>query len=148
MSVNAAIRVFLLAAAPLACAMTSAKADFVIKNAPPPQAGGRASSAAMVPIIGPGDPSYKPTTTTPRTQDTSTSVHWKVAYGFGDHVPLGFACRQIVPHAVKVTFGPGADPQLIVSWKGGDTWNEVLRSAVKPLGLRLVMTYMAVEITK
>ena len=147
MSVNAAIRVFLLAAAPLACVTTSAEADFVIKNAPPQQAS-PASSAAMAPITDPGDPGYKQTITTPGAKDSSTSVHWKIAYGFGDHVPLAFACRQIVPQAVKVTFGPGADPQLLVSWKGGNTWNEVLRAAVKPLGLRLIMTYMAVRITK
>jgi hypothetical protein len=69
-----------------------------------------------------------------------------MAYGFGDNVPLAFACRQIVPPAVKVTYGPGADPQMLVSWKGGKTWNRVLRDTVKPLRLRLVMTHMAVEI--
>ncbi|MDE1905072.1 MAG: hypothetical protein KGH75_01295 [Rhodospirillales bacterium] len=71
-----------------------------------------------------------------------------MAKGFGNDVPLGFACRQIVPAAVRVTYGPGADPSMVVSWKGGKGWNEVLREAVKPIGLRLVMTRMAVEIRR
>ena len=74
-------------------------------------------------------------------------VRWKLANGFGNQVPLSFACRQIVPPAVRVTYGPGASPDMLVNWKGGDIWNHVLRDAVKPLGLHLVMTYMAVEIS-
>jgi hypothetical protein len=53
-----------------------------------------------------------------------------------------------VPPAVKVTYGPGADPDALVDWRGGQGWNRVLFDAVKPLGLRLVMTHMAVEIRK
>jgi hypothetical protein len=71
-----------------------------------------------------------------------------MAYGFGKSVPLAFACRQIVPYAVKITYGPGADQAVLVDWKGGDTWNHVLRDAVEPLGLHLVMTTMAVEIRR
>ncbi len=36
-------------------------------------------------------------------EDSGQPVHWKMAYGFGNNVPLEFACRQIVPSAVKVT---------------------------------------------
>jgi hypothetical protein len=71
-----------------------------------------------------------------------------MAYGFGYRVPLAFACRQIVPDAVKITYGAGADRTALVNWKGGDTWNHVLRDAVQPLGLHLLMTTMAVEIRK
>ena len=144
--------VLLLRALPAVGVCTSAKADFVIKNEPPRSIATTAPTAAppvsMAPIVDPGDPGYSPTTTTPPVHETTTATHWKMAYGFGDNVPLGFACRQIVPPAVKVTYGAGADPRMLVSWKGGDTWNHVLRDAVKPLGLRLVMTHMAVEITK
>jgi hypothetical protein len=35
-----------------------------------------------------------------------------------------------------------------VNWKGGDTWNHVLRDSIKLLGLSLQMTYMAVAIVK
>jgi hypothetical protein len=71
-----------------------------------------------------------------------------MAYGFGNQVPLAFACRQIVPSTVHVTYGPGANPDLLVTWKGSHTWNHVLYDAVAPLGLRLVMSHMAVEIRK
>ncbi len=73
---------------------------------------------------------------------------FKTAEGFGNQVPLSFAVRQIVPKAVKVTYGPGADPASLVDWKGGQAWNSVLLDAVRPLGLRLAMTYMAVEIRR
>lgn len=147
---NIVIRVLLLAAVSTAGVFTAAKADFVIKSGPPHPASAvpPAAPIAMAPIVDPGDPGYTGKTPSQPAQDTPTTVHWKIAHGFGDKVPLGFACRQIVPPAVKVTYGPGADPQMLVSWKGGDTWNHVLRDAVKPLGLRLVMTHMAVEIRK
>ena len=74
--------------------------------------------------------------------------HFKIAAGFGDRIPLSFAVRQIVPSNVRVTYGPGADPNVHVNWKGGEGWNRVLLAAVKPLGLRLVMTSLAVEIRK
>lgn len=79
---------------------------------------------------------------------SSQPVRWKMAYGFGNNIPLAFACRQIVPPAVKVTYGPGVNPAIPVTWKGGDSWNHVLRDTVMPLGLRLQMTYMAVAIVK
>ena len=79
-------------------------------------------------------------------QPKQARPRFRMAYGFGNEVPLAFACKQIVPLAVKVTYGPGADPEALVNWKGGDTWNRVLGKAVQPLGLHLVMTWMAVEI--
>jgi hypothetical protein len=81
-------------------------------------------------------------------QPRPEKLRFKLAYGFGQSVPLAFACRQIVPNAVKITYGPGADKAALVDWKGGETWNRVLRDAVQPLGLRLVMTTMAVEIRR
>ena len=74
--------------------------------------------------------------------------HFARAAGFGQQVPLAFACRQIVPAGVKVTFGPGADPAALVDWKGGDTWNRTLLTALEPLGLRIIMRPMAIEIRK
>ena len=85
---------------------------------------------------------------TPVPANHPTSARFEMAYGFGDHIPLSFAVRQIVPATVKVTYGPGADPNALVDWKGGQTWNRVLLAAVKPLGLRLVFTHTAVEIRK
>ena len=106
----------------------AARADFVIAGSPPPD-----------------------TTTTPPPAAMGTppeTLRFRAAYGFGDQVPLSFAVRQIVPKTVKVSYGPGADPASLVNWKGGRPWNRVLLAAVKPLGLRLVMTSMAIEIRK
>ena len=106
----------------------TARADFVITSIPP-------TPGAIVQTI----PDNSPDPASPR---------FKLAYGFGDRIPLSFAVRQIVPPAVKVTYGSGADPNALVDWKGGQAWNRVLLDAVKPLGLRLVTTHMAVEIRK
>jgi hypothetical protein len=47
-----------------------------------------------------------------------------------------------------VTYGRGADPNALVDWKGAQTWNRALLDAVKPLGLRLLITETVVEIRK
>lgn len=70
-----------------------------------------------------------------------------IASGFGRHVPLAFAVRQIVPAGVKTTFGPGVDQAAAVDWTGGGPWNEVLRSTVLPLGLRVTVGWAVVSIT-
>jgi hypothetical protein len=115
-------------------------ADFVVKSAAPAPATVESQPVSMAPIVDPGDLAAK----TPH----KPAWHWMVAKGFGKNVPLGFACRQIVPAAVRVTYGSGVSPSTRVSWQGGRGWNEVLREAVKPLGLHLVMTHLAVEIRK
>ena len=59
-----------------------------------------------------------------------------VAYGFGHQVSLAFAARQIVPQGVKVSFGQALDPEtVLVDWKGGRPWPDVLRSTLRPGGL-------------
>lgn len=125
---------------------TAARADFVVNNAAP------ANGASQVPVAAPATPLPPPTGQTDADASDRPapppSPRFKMAYGFGNQVPLSFACRQIVPNAVRVTYGPGASPGQLVSWKGGDTWNRVLRDAVKPIGLQLVMTHMAVEIRR
>jgi hypothetical protein len=108
----------------------AARADFVITSMP---------QAPGPPTIVQANPDNSP---------DPSSTRFKMAYGFGDQIPLSFAVRQIVPPAVRVTYGPGADRNALVDWKGGQAWNRVLLDAVKPLGLRLVMTHMAVEIRK
>jgi hypothetical protein len=116
--------------------VSAARADFV-KSSP--------TSAAGPVLPGPAE-GTNPAQTVSSTE--GQPVHWKLAIGFGNRVPLAFACRQIVPPAVKVTYGPGVNPTVLVNWRGGGTWNHVLRDTVKPLGLRLRMTYMAVAIEK
>jgi hypothetical protein len=123
-----------------------ARADFVVAGQKPAAPAG--SPAAQAPP-GAGSPHVVGQDASPST-DTPHPVgpQFMVAEGFGDQVPLRFAIRQIVPRTVKVTYGPGADPDAAVDWRGGQRWNWVLYRAVRPLGLRLVMTHMAVEIRK
>ena len=59
-----------------------------------------------------------------------------VASGFGHEVPLRFAVRQLLPKKWHVRYGQDVDPDGLVSWQGGRPWDDVLRDAVKPLGLR------------
>ncbi len=136
------MRAVCLVLASVSLATTSARADFVVRN----------STTLPTPTETTTDP---PTPTAAKqsadaadaaTQPAPDPPRFKMAYGFGDQVPLGFACQQIVPRAVRVTYGPGANPHQLVTWRGGDTWNRVLRTAVRALGLSLVMTHMAVEI--
>ena len=119
-----------------------ARAEFVVKTAQP----ARVSDA--VPQPAPITPAEPNTESQAEAQPTPDKPQFKIAFGFGKSVPLAFACRQIVPNAVKITYGPGADRAALVNWKGGDTWNHVLRDAVLPLGLHLVMTTMEVEIRR
>jgi hypothetical protein len=132
----------------LVISATVAHADFVVKT--PPAPGAPPSTAPLPATAATSDalaqPASQANDSQPGSAATPTPPRFKMADGFGNQISLGFACRQIVPRAVKVVYGPGANPQQIVSWKGGDTWNHVLRDAVKPLGLHLVMSTMAVEI--
>ncbi len=128
----------------------TAHANFtVVKNnsQPAPHTDANPSpQITMAPIVDPGDVAQAKSLS--ESDSHTSTVHWIVASGFGNNVPLGFACKQIVPPAVKVTYGPGASANALVTWKGGTAWNRVLLAAVKPLGLKLVMTHMAVEIRK
>jgi hypothetical protein len=142
-------RTLLIAACAGLLAVPPAFADFVIRQAasPPPittEPNSERPANDQSPAIG-NESGYAG-----QVPDSSASsvFHWKMANGFGNQVPLSFACRQIVPPAVRVTYGRGASPDMLVNWRGGDTWNRVLRDAVKPLGLHLAMTYMAVEISE
>ncbi len=121
-----------------------ARADFVVAGqnsaVPPGSPAGQGAQDAASPDG--GGPAVSADTPHP------AQPPFMLAQGFGDQVPLRFAVRQIVPRAVKVTYGPGADPDAAVDWQGGQGWNRVLFNAVRPLGLRLVMTHMAVEIRK
>ena len=114
--------------------ISPARASFIIKTLPN--------------ATGPDPTNSSPSGSPAPLGATNQPVHWKMAMGFGRNIPLAFACRQIVPAAVRVTFGTGVDPNLQVSWKGGDTWNHVLRDTVNPLGLHLEMSHMAVAIEK
>ena len=82
----------------------AAHADFVITSTPPAP---ESPLASQVPLK------------TPALANHPMPPRFEMAYGFGYQIPLSFAVRQIVPSTVKVTYGPGADPNALVDWKGG-----------------------------
>jgi hypothetical protein len=133
-------------------AAPATRADFTITDSAPP-------ATAIAPAVpglvrpGPGVVSdtprldrddRKPPTAVPARRSGITPP--SVVQGFGDQIPLAFACRQILPSSVKVTYGPGADPGMIVTWKGGGTWPQVLAAAIKPLGLHMLRSGNAVRL--
>lgn len=71
-----------------------------------------------------------------------------LALGFGNKVPLSFAVRQIVPHRTKVRFADAVDRGAFVDWRGGRDWRSVLRTALHPLGLRVIVRDRAVSIVR
>ena len=66
--------------------------------------------------------------------------------GFGTHVPLRFAVRQIVPARFQVAFGETVDRDAPVDWKGGKAWRPTLSDALRPLGLTASVVGAAVTI--
>jgi hypothetical protein len=129
----------------LALTPTTGRADLVISGA--------AAAAVPVTTADTSPPTDAPADAHSMSTDPAPAPHpsapaFLMARGFGHAVPLSFAVRQIVPKTVKVSFGPGANPDARVNWTGGRGWNWVLFDAVRPLGLHLVMSHMAVEIRK
>jgi len=138
-------RLAALAATFLALASTpAARADFVV-NPDPPAIPGQIRPGpgvvADIPHADPGD--RKPRAGAPAHHQLPPMP---IVQGFGDEIPLAFACRQILPASVKVEYGAGADPRMVVSWKGGDTWPHVLAAAIKPLGLHMQRSGSTVKI--
>ena len=117
-----------------------AQADFVVS--------GQAAAHKAVPDAQSDQKTDEAVSPSTETSHTPIRPRFMVAQGFGDAVPLRFAVRQIVPKSVRIVYGPGTSPDALVTWKGGQGWNWVLFHAVRPLGLRLVLTPMAVEIRK
>jgi hypothetical protein len=120
-----------------------ARADFVVAGSSPSP---RPQAAPAVPTA----PAVDETNAHDAATDNPAAgaPRFRIAQGFGVHVPIRFAVRQIVPRTVTVTYGPGVDPDAVVDWKGVQGWNSVLFRAIHPLGLHLVMSHMAVEIRK
>jgi hypothetical protein len=119
------------------------RADFVITGQPPTEL----PAQIQTPVRTPNRAPARPEAAAAPSQTPAPSA-FKTVQGFGEQVPLSFAVKQIVPKTVKVYYGPGVDPAALVDWKGGQPWNDALRAAVKPLGLRLVMTATMVEIKR
>ncbi len=141
-----------LAAVGLILASTSAHADFAVSSGQG-QLGPAFAGAARRFMPSPGvladephvDPGDRQPPLAPRSRP-APKPNPHIVQGFGDQVPLSFACRQIVPSGTKVSYRHGADPQMLITWHGGDTWLHVLGDAIKPLGLHLVETGSRLEI--
>ena len=120
----------------------AARADFLVQGAGAaiPNQSTTANSwqpgpgvVADAPHVDPGNRTPPP----PAPTRTPARPKPRMVWGFGDQVPLAFACRQILPPSIEVHYGPGADPGMLVTWRGGDTWPRVLAAAIKPLGLHM-----------
>lgn len=59
----------------------------------------------------------------------------KTVAGFGKHVPLVIAMRQILPAGYGFAHADGVDLTSSVDWQGGRPWPQVLTDAIKPIGL-------------
>jgi len=60
------------------------------------------------------------------------------AVGFGNNIPLELAVNQIVPDEWEVSFAPGVDRTILVSWSGNRLWREVLAGVTGPYNYRVV----------
>jgi hypothetical protein len=116
----------------------AARADFIVKPAPDVLPMPAAPSAPGPPAVS-DTPHIDP-------GDIADKQIVPLVRGFGDHVPLAFAVRQIVPARIKVSYGPGVDPDTLVSWKGGDTWPAVLGRAIRPHGLHMISSGLKLQI--
>ncbi|HME25952.1 MAG TPA: hypothetical protein VKI44_32225 [Acetobacteraceae bacterium] len=112
-----------------------ARADFVISDPAAPEPAGASA----------GEPSPHPHRVPARTRSVASAG---VAQGFGRQVPLSFAVRQIVPPAIHVSYGPDVDTKALVDWSGGALWDQVLRAAIEPLGLRLLIGRGVIELRR
>ena len=114
--------------------VTSAKAEFVMVSQPAAEIDARdpAPAANLRPK------SKSPTLRRPAPQP--------VVAGFGDHVPLSFAVRQIVPPRFQVAFGEAVKGDAPVNWKGGKPWRPTLSDVVRPLGLTVSVVGATVTI--
>jgi len=121
----------------LAC-HPAAQADFRLQPSPP---------STNTPDPAPAMPPDKPEGDRPARPAAKPS-RFRLAQGFGYQVPMYFAVRQIVPHAVEVRFGPGIDQAAFITWSGGQPWNRVLASAVRPLRIHVMTTANSVMISR
>jgi hypothetical protein len=107
-----------------------------------------AGSAASIPAHQ-SAPSSTESDGSPARTPTPARRGRSLAQGFGHQVPLAFAVRQIVPASVRVRFGDGIDADdLLVDWKGGRPWPDVLRGALRPPGLQVTFRPNAVLIER
>lgn len=60
-----------------------------------------------------------------------------VVQGFAENVPLSVALRQILPREVGFSVAQDVSLGTLVSWKGGASWREVLKTMLAPKKLTI-----------
>ena len=62
-----------------------------------------------------------------------------IVSGFGSEMPLAIALQQVVPSGYDLSFSPGIDKNIAVSWNGGKPWKQVLTDmlSARQLNFRL-----------
>jgi hypothetical protein len=58
-----------------------------------------------------------------------------IVEGFGTQLPLVMAIREIVPSSYQFAFADGLKLGVLVNWKGGAPWHDVLNSVLASHGL-------------
>lgn len=89
------------------------------------------SFVGIQPVIIQGQPSQQ----MPQQQAAPSFASEPVVEGFADKVPLTIALQQILPQGFGYTLGDGVDPGLLVSWRGGRPWEQVLQDMLGSAGL-------------
>ena len=119
----------LLAVTAITLAADPARAEFVLRQTPPPMPLDVPSEVPHVPRKVPVAPR---------------------AEGFGVDVPLYVAAQQIVPadKGIRVELGDGVNPEATVVWRGGRPWPTVMREAIRPHGYRLQMVGATARIVR
>lgn len=92
--------------------------------------GDEASSAS---VSSPAIPVVAPALSVAPANDT-------VVQGFGKHVPLVIALRQILPSSYTFAHGDGVNLSQPVDWQGGKPWSQVLQTTLASISLQAVIS--------
>lgn len=80
--------------------------------------------------------------------DEPASAETRAVVGFGRNEPLMLAVAKIVPPRVEVVYGPMVNQQMLVCWRGGKLWSQVLSDVAAAYGLNIVASARTVTITR
>jgi hypothetical protein len=108
-------------------------------SAPPPSPVAPAISASSPPVAQPkADAKVDLSTATVNKTAVSkpaASSGTDVVQGFASQVPLAFALRQLLPAGYSFSADQGVDIDTLVSYKGGKSWGETLKTMLASAGL-------------
>lgn len=114
--------------------------EIIVEAAPAPEA---APEPAPLPVPEPAPIAAKPAPTpTPVVADASpvsNPASNDVIEGFGKDIPLAIALRDIAPAKYAYSFSPRDVAGAKISWRGGKPWQDVLKDALTPYDLGMVV---------